>query len=98
MPTLLGSWWDSPVDIEVGRATLYHLREALRWWRQASLEDVPLLSKVTRLTVTTDASLSGQGFVMEDQNGDVVASESKLASEVMNVASWGCNRREMHAL
>ena len=55
----------------------------------------PLLSKVTRLTV---ASLSGQGFVMEDQNGDVVASESKLASEVMNVASWGCNLREMHAL
>ena len=71
---LVGAYaaWDSPVDIEVGRATLHHLREMLRLWKEAAEEIVPLTSTISRLVVESDASLSGLAFVMLDPEERIV--------------------------
>ena len=51
---LVGSYetWDSLVDLDVGRATLYDLRGMARRWREASEEVVPLTSLLTGLSPT----------------------------------------------
>jgi len=75
------------------------LKEALNRWVEASEEVVPLTSSLKVLNVYVDASLSGRASVMVDAgSGAVVASESQLASDVMNLERWAVNRREMCAL
>jgi hypothetical protein len=91
--------WDSRVDTELAKAIVFHLSEMQRWWRLAFEEEVPLTACLKILVCETDASLSGQAFVMKDRaTGKIVSSESKLANDAMNLERWACNRREMHAL
>ncbi len=65
------------MDIDVGRATLFHLKEMIRFWEEAAEEVVPLTSTLTRLVIESDASLSGLPFVMLDQESRVVGGESR---------------------
>jgi hypothetical protein len=78
---------------------VFHLQEPFRHWREAGEELVPLTATLKSLEIFVDASLTGRAFVVKDAaSGAVVASESQLASEAMNLEKWAANRREMCAL
>ena len=80
------------------KRTVHHLKEALQRCEEANEEVVPLTASL-KAVVYVDASLSGGASVMVDAaSGQVVASESQLSSNVMNLERWAVNRREMCAL
>jgi hypothetical protein len=51
--------WSSPVDPDLARAIIFHLRQMSKSWNKSVKEEVPLISKTKVLHVEVDASLSG---------------------------------------
>jgi hypothetical protein len=91
--------WDGPMDVDAARGATFHLEEMQRMWELAKEEGVALTSGTKTLLLETDASLSGQAFVLIDGEPRlVVGSGSRLAGETMNLERWGANRRELHAV
>ncbi len=91
--------WDGPIDVDAARGATVHLEEMQRMWDLAKEEEVALTSSTKTLLLETDASLSGQAFVLIDgESRLVVGSGSRLAGETMNLERWGVNRRYLHAV